>query len=318
MIAGIASGLSAAFCQSLTYLTARHYVQRRITSEGRQDASREMLVLAHVWMGLLSVVLLPFVWPAGGLRFDELASPCWKMCVLYLLGQVGTMIALRHGEPSRIAPLLGFKIVVLAGIASFAPQPHIAGTAAAAMGLNGLQWLAVALSMLAAVSLSRSGTRIRASTILGVILACVAYSFADWNITTTCKAIESQHVPALQASLITVALCHGLCGIVAIFFLPLWGSRKRRDWQDAAPYAVEWFVAMLFLYWCFAMVGPLLGNILQSTRGLISILMGVVMIRWGHHHIEPHSPRRVLVLRVASGILMSLAISLYARGQNIR
>jgi drug/metabolite transporter (DMT)-like permease len=318
MIAGIATGLSAAFCQSLTYLSARHYVQRRITSEGRQGASLEMLVLAHVLMGLLSIVLLPFVWPSGGVPFQEVADPCWKMCLLYVLGQVGTMIALRHGEPSRIAPLLGFKIVVLAGIASFVEQPHVAGTAAAAKGLNSLQWLAVGLSVLAAIFLSRSGTRMRASSLLGVIMACICYSFADWNITATCKVIESHQVPALQASLATVALCHGLCGIAAALFLPIWGSRKRRDWQDATPYAIEWFVAMLFLYWCFAMVGPLLGNILQSTRGLISILMGALLIHWGHHHIEPHTPRRVLAQRVAAGILMSLAISLYARGNYLK
>ena len=87
-----------------------------------------------------------------------------------------------------------------------------------------------------------------------------------WNITRTCKVVESHHVPALQASLVTVALCHGLCGIVALFALPAWGSRKRRDWQDAAPYALAWFVAMLFLYWCFALIGPLPGNIVQSSQ----------------------------------------------------
>src|SRR5258706_187295 len=140
MIAGIATGLTAAFCQSLTYLAARHYVQRRV-GEGESGASRELLVLSHVWMALFALLLLPF--------------------------------------------------------------------------------------------------------------ACSSYSFADWTLPRTCKVIESLGPPTLQASLITVALCHGLCGIAAIPALPIWGSRKRRDWAESAPYALLWFVAMLFLYWCF-------------------------------------------------------------------
>lgn len=315
LLPGITAGLSAAFCQSLTYLAARHYVQRRVVAEGRGGASREMLVLAHVWMGLFSLVLLPFVWPAGGLSFKALFDPAWKMCVLYLLGQVGTMIALRHAEPSRVSPLLGFKIVVLAGIASFADQPHVAGTAPAAHGLTSLQWLAVGMSVLAAIALSYSGPVMRKRALFGVLLACVAYSFADWNITRTCMAVESLGVPALQASLITVGICHGLCGFVGAAALPAWGSKKRRDWLDAAPYAVAWFVAMLFLYWCFAMVGPLLGNILQSTRGLMSILMSSLLIYWGHHHIEPVSSRGAFLRRLGAGALMFSAVSLYVIGR---
>ena len=62
------------------------------------------------------------------------------------------------------------------------------------------------------------------------------------------------------------------------------------------------------------LVGPLLGNILQSTRGLISILLGSLFAYLGHFHIESEISRREFFGRLGAGVLMTAAVSLYVLG----
>jgi hypothetical protein len=311
MIAGILSGLGAAFCQSLSYLCTRHYVQRRLTA-GNTGGSRQLLVLGHVWMGLFSAILLWAAWPKNGLPVMQMLDPLLMMTLFYIGGQTTTTFALRYAEPSRVSPLMGFKIVVLAGIASVVVQPRITG-APLPPGLTPLHWVAAALAVVAAVALNYTGGALRRRAALSILAACISYSIADWNITRTNLAIFrlAPGTTALQASLLSAGLCYGLAGIVGAVLLPWWGSKKPKDWSDAIPFSITWFIAMMFLYTCFSEVGPLLGNILQSTRGLMSILLGSLLVFLGHLHIEPISARHVLIRRLLAAVLMVAAVSLY-------
>jgi hypothetical protein len=263
-------------------------------------------------MGFFSAILLWAVWPRNGLAVGQMLEPLIMMTVFYLGGQCTTTFALRYAEPSRVSPLMGFKIVVLAILAAFLEQPRITG-APLPPGLTPLQWIAAALAVVAALALNYSGGALRRRAAISILLACISYSIADWNITRTNLAIFrlAPGTSALQASLLSTGLCYGLAGLVGAALLPWWGSRKAKDWSDAIPFAVVWFIAMMFLYACFSEVGPLLGNILQSTRGLMSILLGSLLVALGHLHIEPLSGRRVFVRRLAAALLMFAAVSLY-------
>jgi len=307
MIVGIATGLGAALLQSLSYLATRYYTHGR-----NRLASRQLLVLGHVWMGVFSAVLLWAAWPKGGLPVGQMLDPLLMMTGFYLVGQSATTFALRHAEPSRVSPLMGFKIVVLAAMSSVWEQPHISWPALPP-GLTPLQWIAAGMAVCAAVALNYSGGALRKRATAGILVACVAYSICDWNITRTNVAVFrlAPGTTPLQASLLSAGLCYGLAGVVGLLLLPSWGSRKAKDWSDAIPFAVAWFIAMMFLYACFSEVGPLLGNILQSTRGLMSILMGSLLVVLGHLHIEPLSSKGVVARRLLAGVLMFAAVSLY-------
>ncbi|MCL2640814.1 MAG: hypothetical protein FWD53_08220, partial [Phycisphaerales bacterium] len=91
MTLGILTGLLAALCQSLCYLITRHYVQKRPAG-----ASRQLLVLGHLWMGVFSLILLPFVW--HGTLADVLSAlqPLIATAMFYLIGQFAFLIALKH------------------------------------------------------------------------------------------------------------------------------------------------------------------------------------------------------------------------------
>lgn len=62
----------------------------------------------------------------------------------------------------------------------------------------------------------------------------------------------------------------------------------------------------------FAFVGPVFGIILQSTRGIMSIIVGVAVSRLGLLHIEAHITHNVFIQRLAAALLMTIAVALYA------
>ena len=101
--------------------------------------------------------------------------------------------------------------------------------------------------------------------------------------------------------------------------LPVWFGIGQVAWSDvrrATPYALTWLLSMVFLYACFALVNVVLGNIVQSTRGLISILLAPIMARsddWGH--LEAAQSPHAVLRRALVAVVMTGAVALYVWGQ---
>lgn len=309
LILGIPFGLTGALFQSLSYLATRHFVQRRPSG-----ASRTLLVLAHVWMGVISLAILPFVWPWGlKLEWAPIALPLVTCAGFYLVGQIGLMMALRHTEPSRVSPLLGFKIVILAFMASLWGQPG--SVPGAGHGLGMLQWAAVVLCVVATFSLNFSGVALPGRAIFGLLLAVVTYSISDWNITILVAAVKHEtNFGYVKGSIFAACLTYVLCGLIGACLLPLQGSGRWRDWRGSIPFSLAWYAGMLCLYASFGFVGVVCGNILQSTRGLMSVIISAFLIRWGLLHLEPVSTRGAFYKRLGAAALMILAVTLYVQG----
>jgi len=68
---------------------------------------------------------------------------------------------------------------------------------------------------------------------------------------------------------------------------------------------------MFFLYTCFALIGVVFGNIIQSSRGIISIGLGYLIANIGFERLEPKITRGVYLRRVLAGLLMTGAVALY-------
>ena len=303
MILGILMGLGAAFGQSFSYIATRHYVQRR--SDG---ASRQLLILGHIWMGILSVITLLFVWPSGGIDWSAIALPLTGAIVFYIIGQIGLTMALKYAEPSRVSPLLTFKLFVPAILASVWGQPVGATTP----GLTLWQWLAVIICVTAAYILNLTGGTLKKRAILGLVLATVVFAGSDWSIGCLIRELlKLPHVSNLHASLLAEGISYLATGLLALPLLRWQGSKKLRDWTDAAPFGFTWFIAMIFLFVAFSEVGVLLGSILQCTRGFINILLAGALIHLGHEHIEPLHAPGVILKRLAAGFLMFIGITLY-------
>ena len=69
---------------------------------------------------------------------------------------------------------------------------------------------------------------------------------------------------------------------------------------------------MAALYICFGQIGVVFGNILQSTRGFMSVVLGAMLAHLGWHELEQRVDRATLLKRMAAAALMTAAIALYA------
>ena len=106
-------------------------------------------------------------------------------------------------------------------------------------------------------------------------------------------------------------LCYLTLGLAAIPALPFI-KRSRRAFADAVPFALCWFAAMIFLFACFASLGTVFGNIVQATRGLMSVLIGLILVRMGFLHLEGQVSVAIFLRRCAAAAMMLLAIILFA------
>ncbi|MCE9613596.1 MAG: DMT family transporter [Lentisphaerae bacterium] len=296
---GIALGVGAAALQSLTYLQSRHVVGQAA------DGQLRLLVVAHAIQGAVSLALLPLLWPANMPDWTLYAGPIMVESLGYLAGQACLFAALRHTEASRVAPFLGLKVALLAVLTWL-----LRGR-----GLTPMQWTAVALAVSAAWLLHWTATtRTPAKAIFALLGACAGYAISDLYIGVAIERMAP--VSPLHAALTACALSYAFCGLSV---LPLWGRVRHIGWSDvrrSSPYALTWLSGMGLLYTCFALAGVVLGNIVQSSRGLISILIAPWLARhadWGH--LETAHPPHAVARRAACALLMTAAVALYVLGR---
>jgi drug/metabolite transporter (DMT)-like permease len=303
---GVAAGLAAAVFSAVSYLISRHYGLRQ-RALGRTKSALRLLAVSHLLMAAVCIPLTWAAWPAASPPVRLFAVPLALSVGLYLLGQSSLFAALKRVEASRIAPLLGLKIVMLAVIVSFV-LGHV---------LDMRQWLAVALSVAAAAMLQVGMGAVPARAFGFVLSCCLCFAISDIFILRLIDGLQAGamesggEISRLHAGGLAMALTYGLCGLV---FAPLvvglrpytWG-----DWLAAAQYASAWLLSMAGLYCCFGLVGIVFGNILQSTRGVMSVAIGAGLAHLGWHELEQRVDRSTLLRRLAAALLMTAAIALY-------
>ncbi len=303
---GVVSGLAAAFFSAVSYLVSRHYGlgQRAM---GRKSAALRLLAVSHL---LMAAVCIPFTWaawPASPPPVRLFALPLALSVGLYLLGQSSLFAALKRVEASRMAPLLGLKIVMLAVIVSFV-LGHV---------LDTRQWLAVALSVAAAVMLQAGRGAVPAGAFGFVLSCCLCFAISDIFILRLIDGLQAGAMTSsvvlsrLHAGGLAMALTYGVCGLLFVPLVVALRPYTRADWVAAAQYASAWLLSMVGLYCCFGLVGIVFGNILQSTRGVMSVAIGVALAHFGWHELEQRVDRATLLRRLAAALLMTAAIALY-------
>ncbi|MDD3118871.1 MAG: DMT family transporter [Victivallales bacterium] len=296
MWVGIISGLLAAFGQSSSYLFSRHFVVRF-------GSPIHLIIYAQVLMGGMALLIFPWVIDRTTFADTAFVRPLILTALFYLLGQGCFFTAIKEIEASRLSSLLGLKLPVLALI----------NVVFLHLGVNLWQWAAVLLCAAAAMMMNWSGGRITWKAAWWVIVCCICYSLSDIFGRELILVLPGHNLAG--RALAGTAMTYLLLGVIA---LPVLFTVKRsvRAVAAAFPYAVSWFVAMLFLFGCFAAIGTVFGNIVQSTRGIISIVMAVMLGRAGISHLEQHASRKMMWRRVAAAVLMLTAIVLYTLAGN--
>ncbi|MEX0885854.1 MAG: EamA family transporter, partial [Phycisphaeraceae bacterium] len=232
-------------------------------------------------------------------RILQWILPVVGTAIFYLVGQTMLLIALRYTTASRVAPLLGLKVIGVATLTVVVLGDHVA------FG----QWLAVGLAVVGAFVLNYTGGSLPLAALAAIGGACLGYTGSDFHIRLTIEAMPD--VPPLGAAVFAMAATYLICGLIAAPLLPIYGSRDRGQWIAAAPYSLAWLIAMTFLFLCFAAAGLVLGNIVQSMRGLISIGLGGVLASYGLVHLETRLTPSVFWRRFAAAVLMTAAVALF-------
>ena len=301
VVIGVIAGLIAAFMQSISYILSRHVLHAHNTTP------LHLMLISNVWMGLICVVVLPFVWPqpeAGyGVFFGFLAF----QILAYLGAQAGFFWAIRHAAASRVSPMMGIKIVFSA-ILAFSVRDE---------SLNLMQIAAVVLTLVAAFAVSKSGERIPWKALLGTLIAVICFALSDLGITLCADAINSD--PSQRTVMVPLTICimsYSISGILALALYPVFKrtlahTKKEWAWKASLGYSLAWLAAMVFLFTTFAMIGLVFGAIAQSLRGPLSVLLAALIAKMGWEHIEQKRSRADFIKQVLSALLMVVAISLY-------
>lgn len=298
---GLAVGFLAAFLQSSSYLLSARYVRL----SGRP--SWTLLPPAFLLMapGALALVAATLPLARGPVPWGAALLPAALSTVFCLAANATMFRLLKRVDASLASPLLGLKVPMLAAFYSFA----------LARPCTAAQWIAVALVVAATAALAVAGRRLSAASWGWLLATCAGFSAADWLIGETFGAVAPAFPDFGPRALFSLGYIYLTSAVAAAFALPFCPTMPHAGWlRWAAPYAAVWFGAMAALYACFATCGVVLGNIVQNTRGLISVALGLAVARAGRTELEERVSAAVFARRVAAALLLLAAVALYALG----
>ena len=227
-----------------------------------------------------------------------------------LLGILFFGLALRHGEVSHVAPVMGGKTLIVTvmavslGFESAGPE----------------LWAASAVLFVALVLLSgrtdilRKPWRLAQPSLLLIVLACAGYGAAD---VITRQQIETHHLKVWD--FLTVGWV--MRGTVATIFLlvytrvtrtAFWPRRTSTLLITAPAVAAH---AILFVTAMKLMNSAIMTNVLSSLRGLIAVAAVWIL---GHLNVGRYErlTRRMIVWRLAGSVLVCLAVWIALSGAN--
>ena len=296
MILGIICGLVAALSQCISYICSKKYIHK-------DGTSFQLLIASHVIMGIfgavcLGVLLLEHDLPPVKVYWLELL----KVNGFYLIGQMSFFLAISRTEASRIAPLLGLKIIFIA----------VFGIIFLGLHLVFWQWVAVFICFCGALMSNWSGKSIPLRGVLWLLAAVAGYSLSDISIRQLINCLAVGTDKGVIVFFFAAALSYFYLGIFSLPFVLFPGTVKLKNLKLAVPFACWWFGGMLFLYVCFGIIGPLFGNIVQSCRGILAVILGAVIAKFGWSEHEIKLSRSVLTRRIAAALLITAAIIIFA------
>ncbi len=295
---GILSGLTAACCFSLSYLFSKRFYEKSGKS------SIHLLAISQIQMGTFALLIFPFVWPDTTLFFS-IIIPLVGVTFFGMLGQVAFFFTLKHSHPSQVTPLLALKIVILAFASIFILQKNI----------SLLQWIGILMSVGATFLVNFSGGSIPLKGLVGILVTCIGYALADVFVTMLLKQLTFMGVknPVLLGTCLVYA-ASGILGLILVVFT--WKDIQTFPaWKFALHFSMVFFTADVFLFTTFKLVGPVFGNILQSTRGIISIILAKIVTMKGMHYLEQDMTKSIVVRRFFAAGLFTIAIALYIIGK---
>jgi len=291
MFWGMLFGLSGASLQALSYLFSRHYLTKHGTPI-------KMMLASQLMLGIVSALALPF------LDFDfwqlKLLWPLLLVTLAFLFGQVFFLRALTLIESSRMSSIIGLKLIFVP-LFLYLFFDYV---------FNWGQIIALVLAVAATLLMNyHTGGRFHWSGMGCSVIAVVLFAWSDIGIKFLIKEIDPDHF--VRAGLIGILMNNVT---VVVLLLPMYFKYRlnRTDFTMTAGFTGCWGFGLFCLFVSFGFVGPVFGNVLQSVRGPVGLVLGIAAARLGMQHLELRNPAIVWVQRGIAALLMFGAVVLYA------
>ncbi|MDD4817871.1 MAG: EamA family transporter [Victivallaceae bacterium] len=293
MILGIVCGVAAAFWQDCGYVFSRLYVKRFA-------APVKLLLATQLLMGAAGVVIMPFVWKCGFWGNWGFVIPLLGSAFGSLFGQLFFFKTEEHVSPARIASLMGLRVVVLAAVSGLFLSEHY----------DSRQICGIVLAALSALVINYSGKGRIATRGMGwFALTLGSYCISDLSVKYMIDRIATGNF--FTSALLGMSLVNILLMTVT---LP-WAIHARltpAELKPTLPFAGSWLVKQILLYSCYALIGPVFGNVIMSLRGPIAIVLTLTLLRLGVKKLDGASGTAVWVRRGVATLMMVAAIALYS------
>ena len=302
---GIAAGLLSAILQSCGYVASALFLKRH------DGNARDMLAYTQFVQALVSLPLFFALVPTEALSDAKIWSSNFYWLAIFTITQFSMFYAQKTVEPSKIATWLGLKIAVLALLTTFWP-------------LNGetvclWQWLAIAITIGAVFILNFSGGmnpgRKGALSLAAFILIA---SLCDRQQVVIMTEFQAHGATMLTSALLTLSLGYWTFGLAALGYIVVKLFRGERlkaasvKLRDSSPFAFFWYSAMISIYFCYGELGPVFGNVVQSTRAVISVGIAFLACRLLKIGAEQNVSAALWLRRLLAAALMTGGIILYS------
>lgn len=287
---GLAFGLLGALCQALNYALTK-FCQEKHGLRGMH-----LLIACHGFMFLLSIA--PFLINKSW-RYADAGVFMWIAAVIfpYLLAQYLCNAAIAASDSSLVSPLLTLKIPVLALISVF-----VLG-----QSFNAFQTAAVVLIVSLGWYFSSLAGRISLKPMLLVAGTVLCYCLSDLSMVQFMKHLAATYNAGRADQIITgVTYEYVLCGLILFPFgiAGKWRTTPSDIWHTGGV-ATLWVLSVYFFVACFNLDGVVAGNIVQSLRSVIGVVIAYVFYR---KYIRDHASFRKKLM-IAAG--MFFAVGLY-------
>ncbi|MBR2358338.1 MAG: EamA family transporter [Lentisphaeria bacterium] len=292
LLLGIAGGLVAAFMQSCSYLGGRRFL-------ATCGNSLQLLVSSLIICGAAAWIMAIFLLDTHKIFSWQMAGFLTMCNGGFIAGQWGFFNAQKHIESSRIASLLGLKVLVVMLLAMIFLREKFVY----------MQYLAVAIAATAAMLMNWNKGKLDWNGMGFLFVALLGYAVSDLGVQQVVREISSGQ--PVKDGVCGFILSYGTMGILALMAVkPCNISRKML--KGAFMQAGCWIVSMWGLYISFGLIGASFGNVVQASRGVISLLLGIILSRFAINGLEQKQSVAVWLRKAAAALLMFGAIVLYA------
>lgn len=248
------------------------------------------LSIAILFLPFICFVNEPIPWQLIG----------WPLCssLGFFLGQMFTFFAIRYGDVSVQAPVMGTKVLFVA-LFSLLLQ---AGPVPVSW------WIGAFLTTTAIFLLSYSNLKDRKATLITLVLSLISAAFF-----ALVDTIVQREAPAFGPSAFLVLTMGGV-GLLSFTLIPFFRGRLR----DLSAAAWKWgllsttiiAVQSMGIAYAIGFYGHATAvNIMYSSRGLWSVVLVWIAGRWFANR-EGEAGKTVMLRRFAGSVLLCLAIFL--------